>query len=197
VCTACCRPAERAARVGPHSAVKETKDRGILRLPPVVKYNPAETAPAGCKASRSPMTFVSLLCRMPHRQAALCGLTLMFSFAGCQPPPRPAATPDATADSDASPTAADSDAASNATEAALTGASGPSDGAGMPAGTRLKDGGWWDIPYPSVFDASQLNRQLPVIRVQGNRFVDESGATVVFQGVNISDPDKLERDGHW
>jgi len=34
---------------------------------------------------------------------------------------------------------------------------------------------------------------LPFIRVEGNRFVDEQGRTVVFRGVSIADPDRLER----
>jgi hypothetical protein len=35
------------------------------------------------------------------------------------------------------------------------------------------------------------------IRVKGNQFVDESGDVRIFQGVNIADPDKIYREGHW
>jgi len=35
------------------------------------------------------------------------------------------------------------------------------------------------------------------IKVEGNSFVDESGLEVTFQGLNASDPDKLEKDGQW
>jgi len=56
---------------------------------------------------------------------------------------------------------------------------------------------WWNVPYPGVFDATKLARAPGWIRVQGNRFVDEHGKTIVFRGVNISDPDKLEKNGHW
>ena len=35
------------------------------------------------------------------------------------------------------------------------------------------------------------------ISIEGKNFVDASGATVVFQGVNIRDPHKLEAEGHW
>lgn len=35
------------------------------------------------------------------------------------------------------------------------------------------------------------------ISIEGNSFVNESGETVVFQGVNIRDPHKLEEEGHW
>lgn len=38
---------------------------------------------------------------------------------------------------------------------------------------------------------------LPFLRVEGNRFVDEAGQTVVLRGVSFSDPDRLEKEGHW
>jgi hypothetical protein len=38
---------------------------------------------------------------------------------------------------------------------------------------------------------------LSTIRVEGNRFVNESGETMVFRGVSFSDPDRLEQAGHW
>ena len=58
-------------------------------------------------------------------------------------------------------------------------------------------GEWWSIPYPQPFDASSLNTTLDVIRVEGNQFVDEEGKPMVFRGVAIADPDKLERQGRW
>jgi hypothetical protein len=36
-----------------------------------------------------------------------------------------------------------------------------------------------------------------LISVKGNRFVDPEGNTVLFRGLAISDPDKLEMQGHW
>jgi hypothetical protein len=39
--------------------------------------------------------------------------------------------------------------------------------------------------------------QLAKIEVVGNQFVNEDGSTIVFRGVNASDPAKLEKDGHW
>lgn len=56
---------------------------------------------------------------------------------------------------------------------------------------------WWNTPYPAAFDASTLTTSLGLIRVEGNQFVDEDGEPVVFRGVAIADPDKLERQGHW
>ena len=38
---------------------------------------------------------------------------------------------------------------------------------------------------------------LPLISVQGNHFVDPSGATVLFRGLSIADPDNLVERGHW
>jgi aryl-phospho-beta-D-glucosidase BglC (GH1 family) len=35
------------------------------------------------------------------------------------------------------------------------------------------------------------------IAIEGNSFVNESGETIVFHGVNIRDPHKLEEEGHW
>ena len=39
--------------------------------------------------------------------------------------------------------------------------------------------------------------QLPQLRVEGNKVVDDSGNTYVFQGLNASDPDKLASQGKW
>ena len=40
-------------------------------------------------------------------------------------------------------------------------------------------------------------RKLPLIRVEGNKFVDSQGETILFRGISISDPDKIEKQGHW
>ncbi|HEY5958201.1 MAG TPA: cellulase family glycosylhydrolase [Polyangiaceae bacterium] len=56
---------------------------------------------------------------------------------------------------------------------------------------------WWGLSHPERFDMTRLSRTLPAITVAGNHFVDSSGATVVFQGVSIADPDKLVREGQW
>jgi endoglucanase len=38
---------------------------------------------------------------------------------------------------------------------------------------------------------------LPRIKVKGNKFVNPKGDTILFRGLSISDPDKIERQGHW
>jgi len=63
------------------------------------------------------------------------------------------------------------------------------------AGSERSD--WWNVPYPGVFEVTKLPKTTGWIRVEGNRFVDEKGRTVILRGVNISDPDKLQKGGHW
>lgn len=38
---------------------------------------------------------------------------------------------------------------------------------------------------------------LDTIKVKGNKFVNSNEETVIFRGVNSSDPDKLEKEGMW
>jgi hypothetical protein len=35
------------------------------------------------------------------------------------------------------------------------------------------------------------------VKVHGNKFVDERGDTILFRGVSIADPDKIEQQGRW
>lgn len=44
---------------------------------------------------------------------------------------------------------------------------------------------------------NQDAKKLPLIKVQGNKFVNEKGDTILFRGVAISDPDKVDGQGHW
>lgn len=61
----------------------------------------------------------------------------------------------------------------------------------------LSSAPWWNAPYPTPFEAKRLARALPRISVKGNLFVDDTGKTIVFQGVSIADPDHLRREGQW
>ncbi len=57
---------------------------------------------------------------------------------------------------------------------------------------------WWRDRAPGAgrpFATS--NKKLPLISVKGNRFVDPDGKTILFRGLSISDPDKLQMQGHW
>jgi aryl-phospho-beta-D-glucosidase BglC (GH1 family) len=66
-----------------------------------------------------------------------------------------------------------------------------------PAAVPKRTHEWWrDRPIggqPYRTDA----KKLPLISVKGNRFVDPDGKAVLFRGLAISDPDKLEMQGHW
>jgi endoglucanase len=44
---------------------------------------------------------------------------------------------------------------------------------------------------------AQTSTILSQITVEGNKFTTEEGKEIVFRGLNTSDPDKLERQGHW
>jgi len=36
-----------------------------------------------------------------------------------------------------------------------------------------------------------------LVHVYKNKFVNEKGDTILFRGLSISDPDKIQRQGHW
>jgi endoglucanase len=50
----------------------------------------------------------------------------------------------------------------------------------------------WHFPKPNP-----KLKILPLIKVSGNKFVNVKGDTMLFRGVAISDPDKIEKQGHW
>jgi endoglucanase len=58
-------------------------------------------------------------------------------------------------------------------------------------------GGWWNEVAPGAFPFRTNAKKLPLISVKGNKFVDPEGKTILFRGLSISDPDKLESQGHW
>jgi endoglucanase len=56
---------------------------------------------------------------------------------------------------------------------------------------------WWRDASFGPRPYTRNNKQLPLISVKGNKFVDTNGDTVQFRGVSISDPDKIQAQGHW
>ncbi|TCO11048.1 glycoside hydrolase family 5 protein [Natronoflexus pectinivorans] len=44
---------------------------------------------------------------------------------------------------------------------------------------------------------TEASGSLPRISVEGNRFVTPDGETIIFQGVNFADPDRLVKEGQW
>lgn len=66
-----------------------------------------------------------------------------------------------------------------------------------PAPEKAKLNSWWHGAYLTRPLNSPDGKKLPLISVSGNRFVDPDGKPVLFRGVNIADPDKIESQGHW
>jgi endoglucanase len=56
---------------------------------------------------------------------------------------------------------------------------------------------WWNEGYGQRPQNNPLAKKLPLIQVKGNKFVDPQGKTILFRGLSISDPDKIENQGHW
>jgi hypothetical protein len=63
--------------------------------------------------------------------------------------------------------------------------------------TKISYHKWWEDRYFKPPLNGQDAKKLSLIRVQANKFIDEKGATLYFRGVSISDPDKIEHQGHW
>jgi hypothetical protein len=85
-------------------------------------------------------------------------------------------------------------AASVTVTAIFCGLSALAQSANPPAG-KVND--WWHQAYLTRPLNSPDAKKLPLISVSGNRFVDPAGKPVLFRGVNIADPDKVESQGRW
>src|ERR1039457_526558 len=56
---------------------------------------------------------------------------------------------------------------------------------------------WWRDGAPGQQAYTVDSKKMPLISVKGNKFVDPNGNTMLFRGLSISDPDKLQMQGHW
>ncbi len=56
---------------------------------------------------------------------------------------------------------------------------------------------WWEADYWKLQEENPNAKTLPLIKVAGNKFVNSKGDTLLFRGLGISDPDKIEDQGHW
>ena len=56
---------------------------------------------------------------------------------------------------------------------------------------------WWNDKNAGRWVNNPDAKKLPLIQVKGTRFVNTNGDTILFRGLAISDPDKIEHQGHW
>ncbi len=63
--------------------------------------------------------------------------------------------------------------------------------------TKTKYHAWWNEGFPRQPHKNQKAKALPLIHVYKNKFVNANGDTMLFRGLSISDPDKVEHQGHW
>ncbi len=61
----------------------------------------------------------------------------------------------------------------------------------------VKDSLWWKPGRPSLWMRPNRSGALSLVKVEGNRFVNSLGDTLIFRGVSIADPDKIAHEGHW
>jgi hypothetical protein len=73
----------------------------------------------------------------------------------------------------------------------------PAQDANPPEQPSTRVHAWWRDGAPGLRAYTVNNKQMPLISVKGNKFVDPGGNTVLFRGLAISDPDKLQAQGHW
>jgi len=62
---------------------------------------------------------------------------------------------------------------------------------------KAKYHAWWNEGFPLQPKKNPKAKSLPLIHVYKNKFVNEKGDTILFRGLSISDPDKIEHQGHW
>ena len=53
------------------------------------------------------------------------------------------------------------------------------------------------VLFLATYSCSIYSQDLPWIKVDGNQFANENGEIILFKALNTSDPDKLDKDGHW
>jgi endoglucanase len=56
---------------------------------------------------------------------------------------------------------------------------------------------WWNQPPKEKLPENPHKKDLSLISIKGNDFVNPEGKKVIFRGLAVSDPDKLERQGYW
>ena len=64
------------------------------------------------------------------------------------------------------------------------------------AGTK-KNHSWWNEGFPRWAQKNTKAKLLPQIHVEKNKFINSTGDTILFRGLSVADPDKLDDQGHW
>ena len=67
----------------------------------------------------------------------------------------------------------------------------------QPAGATVLCGDGGDKQHIQMNHDSTNSKRLALVQVRGNRFINSTGDTVLFRGLAIADPDKIEHQGHW
>lgn len=73
----------------------------------------------------------------------------------------------------------------------------PAPSTNAPAAQSTRAHVWWRDGGPGRRPYTTDSKKLPLISVKGNKFVDPQGNALLLRGLSISDPDKLEMQGHW
>ena len=53
------------------------------------------------------------------------------------------------------------------------------------------------LMFSACITYAQTGARLSAVSVRGNQFVKADGTTIIFRGLDASDPEKLSKDGHW
>jgi endoglucanase len=56
---------------------------------------------------------------------------------------------------------------------------------------------WWRDRPAGARPYTANAKKMPLVSVKGNHFIDPGGNTMLLRGLSISDPDKIEMQGHW
>jgi len=67
----------------------------------------------------------------------------------------------------------------------------------MQAQDTSKYHAWWNDAFIAPPAKSAKAKLLPLIQVYKNKFVNTKGDTLLLRGLSISDPDKIDHQGHW
>lgn len=62
--------------------------------------------------------------------------------------------------------------------------------------TTKKYHAWWNEYFPQA-PKQKAKVQLLPLHVYKNKFVNAKGDSIIFRGLSIADPDKIEHQGHW